>query len=271
MKLYASTRYPYHRGFTLLELLIAMTIGMILTLVVSLLFVGSRRTYATTDDASRVQENMRYTHQLLNRMVHLAGYKSSPNSKTEEIFNAANPVLLATDGGADAPDALTVSFQGNSDGTTIAADGSIIDCLGASVAAGVTAINTFTIANSVTTGVPGLHCAVGSPPGTAVEIVPNVANMQILYGVDDNSDLVADKYVAADAGIAFDNVRSIRFAFLFVSPTASALLTDSQKLDKFGTATARTYDLNGVSVGPFDDRFTRRAFTMTVSMRNRTP
>lgn len=269
MNLYASTRYPYHRGFTLLELLIAMTIGMILTLVVSLLFVGSRRTYATTDDASRVQENMRYTYQLLNRMVHLAGYKSSPNSKTEEIFNAANPVLRATEGGGTAPDAITVSFQGNSNGTTIAADGSIIDCLGASVPAGVTAVNTFTIASGAN-GAPALFCAVGSPPGTAVEIVPNVANMQILYGVDDNADLVADRYVPA-TGVTLDNVRSIRFAFLFVSPTASALLTDSQKLDKSGTASARTYDLNGVSVGPFNDRFTRRAFTMTVSMRNRTP
>jgi len=266
MKPCTRARSSRHDGFTLLELLIAMTIGMILTLVVSLLFVGSRRTYATTDDASRVQENMRYTHQLLNRMVHLAGYKSSPNTKTEEIFNAANPVLRATEGGGTAPDALTVSFQGNSNGTTIAADGSIIDCLGTSVPAGVTAINTFTIAN----GAPALFCAVGNPAGTPVEIVPNVANMQILYGVDDNADLVADRYVPA-TGVALDNGRSIRFAFLFVSPTASALLSDSQKLDKFGAATARTYDLNGVSVGPFNDKFTRRAFTMTVSMRNRTP
>jgi len=266
----APARYPRDRGFTLVEVLIALTIGMVLTLVVSLLFVGSRRTYATTDDASRVQENIRYTYQLLNRMVHLSGYKSSPNSKTEEIFHAGNPVLRATDGGGVAPDSFSVSFQGNNDGTGIAADGSILDCLGNPVAAGITAINTFTIANHPTTGVPGLYCAVGNPAGTPVEIVPNVANMQILYGVDNDADLVADRYDAA-GGIALDNVRSIRFAFLFVSPTASALLADNQKMDKSGAKSDRTYDLNGVSVGPFTDRFSRRAFTMTVSMRNRTP
>ena len=267
----APARYPRHHGFTLVELLIAMTIGMVLTLVVSLLFVGSRRTYATTDDASRVQENIRYTYQLLNRMVHLAGYKSSPNSKTEEIFTAANPVLQATDGGGTAPDSFTVSFQGNSNGTEAVADGSIADCLGNPIAAGITAINTFTIANHPTTGVPGLYCAVGaSPTLPGVEIVPNVANMQILYGVDNDSDLVADRYVVS-GGIALENVRSIRFAFLFVSPTASALLADNQKMDKSGGLTTRTYDLNGVTVGPFTDRFSRRTFTMTVSMRNRTP
>lgn len=269
MKHYTSARYPRHDGFTLLELLIALTIGMILTLVVSLLLVNSRRTYATTDDASRVQENMRYTYQLLNRMVHLAGYKSSPNSKTEEIFGVGNPVLSATDGGGTAPDTFAVSFQGNNNGTAAAADGSIVDCLGASVPAGVTAVNTFTIATGAN-GAPALFCAVGNPAGAPVEIVPNVANMQILYGVDDDGNLVANRYVPGTA-IVLDNVRSIRFAFLFVSPTASGLLSDNQKLDSSGVATPRTYDLNGVSVGPFNDHFTRRAFTMTVSMRNRTP
>jgi hypothetical protein len=61
-------------------------------------------------------------------------------------------------------------------------------------------------------------------------------------------------------------VRSIRFAFLFVSPTQSAALADDKRAKD-----AKGYVLNDVTVGPFPDRLIRRAFTMTVSMRNRTP
>lgn len=247
-----------HDGFTLIEVLIALAIGMALTLVVSLLFINSRRTYATTDDVSRMQENMRYTYQLLNRMVHLAGYKTSPNAKTDDIFNGANPVLGGTDGGGLVSDRFTVRFQGSSDGNSGAADGTVVDCLGNAVPGGLTAANEFTIAAG-TNGATALFCSVnGAAP---VEVVPNVANMQILYGVDDDEDLVANRYVPL-TGAALDTVRSIRFAFLFVSPTQSALLADA----------TRTYDLNGVNFGPFPaDHFLRRAVTMTISMRNRTP
>src|ERR1043165_7328718 len=51
-----------NQGFTLLELMIAMAIGLLLTLIIGTLFVQSRRTYLTTDDVSRMQENMRFAY-----------------------------------------------------------------------------------------------------------------------------------------------------------------------------------------------------------------
>ncbi|MGZ5145108.1 MAG: PilW family protein, partial [Burkholderiales bacterium] len=57
------------RGFTLIELMVAMTIGLMLTLVVANLFLGSRATFQTTDETSRMQENIRYAYQLLTRSI----------------------------------------------------------------------------------------------------------------------------------------------------------------------------------------------------------
>jgi type IV pilus assembly protein PilW len=276
MKPYTFARESRHRGFTLIEVMIALTIGMALTLVVSMLFINSRRTYATTDDVSRMQENIRYTYQLLTRMVHFAGHKSSPNAKTEAVFGVGNEVLTTIDTGGTASDTVTIRFEGSSNGTAGVADGTVVDCLGNPIAGGVTAVNTFSIGVIAPNTVPGLLCAVGG--GAPVEVVPNVSNMQILYGVDDDVNLVADRYVAGGAAVnGFENplvqpkVRSIRFAFLFTSPTASALLSGQKTLDKSGNSIDRVFDLNGVSVGPFDDHFLRRAVTMTISMRNRTP
>ena len=71
------------RGFTLVEIMVSLTIGLLLTVAIASLFVNSRRTYATTEDLSRMQENIRYTYQELTRAMHLAGYKSSPNVSSE--------------------------------------------------------------------------------------------------------------------------------------------------------------------------------------------
>ena len=77
---------------------------------------------------------MRFTQQLLTRTIRYAGYKTSPNSITADIFTPANPALFAVDGANNASDTLTVRFEGSGP-TAGTADGSVIDCLGNAVAA----------------------------------------------------------------------------------------------------------------------------------------
>lgn len=258
-------RRSREQGFTLVELMVALTIGLVLTIVVAQLFLGSRRTYATTDDVSRMQENIRYTYQLLTRTIHLAGYKSSANTRVEDVFAAGTPVLAGVEGTGIISDSFTVRYQGNSNGPGAAADGSIVDCLGQPVAAGVMAANTFSIAVG-RNGANALFCSVDGVNN--VEVVPDVENMQILYGVDNDSNLVVDSYVrTTDAGFNANNVRSVRVALLFRTPNPGVS----------PTTVTRTYDLNGppaaggATLGPFNDTRIRRDLTMTVNMRNRTP
>jgi type IV pilus assembly protein PilW len=253
-RIMARSRRTESRGVTLIELMIAVTISLLLVVVIAQLFLGSRQTFATTDDVSRMQDNIRYTQQLLTRTIHLAGYKSQANSVTANVFKAL-PALGAVEGvAASDPDELTIRYQGS--GTGAAADGTVVDCLGGRVDAGVIVTNTFKIAKGAD-GRMALFC-------NDVEIVADVANMQIMFGEDTDGDLVANRYVKAgtviDAG-TLNNVVSVRVNLLFETPTETSKTV----------ADAQTYDLGTVVLPAIADRRIRRVVSTTINLRNRTP
>jgi len=245
------------RGFTLIELMVAVTIGLLLTLVVANLFLSSRATYQTTDEMSRMQENIRYAYQLLTRSVHLSGFRSSPNTFANTIFGAGNQALTGTDGGGTTSDTFTVRYQGSGAGTGVAPDGSVVDCQGREVDAGVTTRATFSIAVG-SNGGNALFCDNGTG---ALEVIPDVDNMQVLYGEDTNGDMVADRYVAAGSVANFDNVVTVRAALLFRTTNISAAAVRD----------TGTYNLNGTVIPAFNDTRIRRAVVLNLNLRNRTP
>jgi len=63
-----------HGGMTLIELMIAMLIGTILVSGAITIFVQSRANYRTTDAVARLQENARYTLDLVEPDIRLAGF-----------------------------------------------------------------------------------------------------------------------------------------------------------------------------------------------------
>lgn len=68
------------QGFGLVELMVAMVIGLILMAGVTEIFISSKRTYATTNELSRLQENARYAAHMLTQDLRVAGYSGcSPN------------------------------------------------------------------------------------------------------------------------------------------------------------------------------------------------
>ena len=246
------------RAFSLIELLVAMAIGLLLTLLVANLFVGSRNTNTTTDELSRMQENIRFTYQLMTRSVRHAGYHSDPSTDPALTFGGANLALTGTNGTGLLPDTLTVSFQGAGAG-----DASVVDCLGRSFDQNVTVVNTFTIAPGAN-GSPALFCtSTGGLPTVTAEVVPDVENMQILYGEDTDAglsqDWIPNKFVPISQVANPNNVLAVRIALLF-STNAPSTRTD------FDTA---TYDLNGVVLGPFNDKQIRRLVVWNINVRNR--
>ncbi|NIB40244.1 prepilin-type N-terminal cleavage/methylation domain-containing protein [Pseudomaricurvus alkylphenolicus] len=61
-------------GFTLVELLVAMTLGLLMAGGVIALFVESGNNYSQDDEMSRIQENGRFAMQLLSREMAMAGF-----------------------------------------------------------------------------------------------------------------------------------------------------------------------------------------------------
>jgi type IV pilus assembly protein PilW len=100
-----------------------------------------------------------------------------------------------------------------------------------------------------------------SPP---VELVPDVENMQVLYGVDTTGAKAAAEYVTADkvatTGITqdFNSVIDVRIALLLVGAPGTGV----------PAATAANYSLLGTTVtAPIDSRL-RSVFTATFTLRN---
>lgn len=76
------------RGLTLVELMIAMTLGLLLTLGVSNIFLSSHQAFRTSENLAGVQENSRIAFELLSREVREAG--SNPCGALV-IVDALNP------------------------------------------------------------------------------------------------------------------------------------------------------------------------------------
>jgi len=110
----------------------------------------------------------------------------------------------------------------------------------------------------------GLQNVGGAVSLMTQEIVSNIENMQLLYGVDATGDLNAERYVRADqvldvAGATWSNVVSVRLGLLAQTPSPIAMNNDSG-----------TYNLAGTSFGPdAADRRQRYAYNTTVKIRNR--
>jgi type IV pilus assembly protein PilW len=104
-----------------------------------------------------------------------------------------------------------------------------------------------------------LNGANGPATFTDEELVPDVENMQVLYGVDTTGALSATEYVTADAVTDFGSVVSVQVALLAASPpqTGQAL-----------TPVPQVYNLLGTQItAPVDSR-KRRVFTVTIALRN---
>lgn len=65
---------PKSQGFTLIELMVAITLGLIILAVLSQVYVSSKKTYRVQEALSRLQENGRYAVDFLGRDIRMAGY-----------------------------------------------------------------------------------------------------------------------------------------------------------------------------------------------------
>lgn len=112
-------------------------------------------------------------------------------------------------------------------------------------------------------GNPGLYRT--SSNGGTEELVENVEDMDVLYGLDTNdpADGIADTYVKADAVTDWSQVVAVRIALLVVGPDTAI------------TAGTQTYALRDTSGDGIPDAQTapdsrlRQVFTTTIALRNR--
>ena len=86
-------------GFSLMELMIAITIGFIVVAGVGYLYLGSRQTFNAQDSLSAIQENSRFALDTMSRDIRMAGYMGCGNlgvySSTNALGNISSSPTIA--------------------------------------------------------------------------------------------------------------------------------------------------------------------------------
>ena len=192
------------RGFSLVELMVAMAIGLILLLALSYFFLGSRQSSLVHDDSSRMQENARNALDLMGRSIRQAGYTDRFDRTQKTVF----VVMSGVDNGATVPDAITVRYEGQVGGES--------DCAGTARAEGGLVTFAFAVNGSLQ-----LTCDNGS--GAPVVIADNVENMQITYGLDTlRNGKVALPYIDQPSATQFPQVAVVKVVLTMRGANANA-------------------------------------------------
>ncbi len=200
-------------GMTLVELLVAMVVGLLIVLAATSALLAARRGFTTVDSASQLRDNARFATSLIQRLSVQAGYRDVSNVATKRsatVGSGANPLpyvfgfdnALASktslDNGSPRPsgsfgDVLVLRFQptetfpgsGKADSGMIDCGGQPADTLASNRDDARTSVFFVDMSND---GEPTLKCYrsdTGSPPfDSAVTLIRGVENFQVLYGVD---------------------------------------------------------------------------------------
>lgn len=322
------------RGLSLIELMIAMTLGILIVAGMGTLFMQNKNSYRQDEQIARMQEDARFALNEIVDDIELAGFWSNlhdPATITVDadlvvtqdcgdgtanwIYNLMQPIAafdMPTAGGN--PNAVfecvaNANWQANSDIFLIKrVEGMALEEKATAPAAaaaprvylrtngvigwlhedgdatGEPSFGAGTVENwlylpvlyyvrsyaaTAGDGIPTLcrysmnyaqGVAGGSPSMVEECLAQGVENMQLEYGIDNNSDGVANLYLSnPTAAQLAANLVSVRVHLLLRS------LVEDQNYTN-----AKTYSLGNLDYDPADDGFYRRVHTTTISVRNPT-
>jgi type IV pilus assembly protein PilW len=108
-------------GRSLVEIMIALTIGMVILIAISSLFIGNRQTFRSTDDKTRLDEEGRLALSMMAFHIRMAGYGTMMTS--DEKYTSETP-------GPTYNQSLAATYTNYSDRKTGTAVNAIRGCAG---------------------------------------------------------------------------------------------------------------------------------------------
>lgn len=209
-------RRPHARGRSLLELMVALIIGMIILGAVLLTSISGNSSSKRQDGVATLNEDAQVAANLLGGHLRIAGYSrivGIPSPTTNAPFrNYEGPGVRGCDGGVDddsvgmngmvcsggnGPDALMVAYEGDAFNTfpTAGAPANPTDCLGQALtlpdtpqtpSEGAVGTNYWLVENIFYVNDDNeLVCSGNGDPGREQPLIGNVVDMQVTYGVAD--------------------------------------------------------------------------------------
>ncbi|MBT9550002.1 MAG: PilW family protein [Hydrogenophaga sp.] len=309
-KLPPSRRSGAHaqRGLSLVELMVAMTIGLFLMGAVGVIYVNTSTTSRSSTLESQMNEDAALALELLQQQIRLAGF-SNVDGTGARLFpgravrgcdggftdNAAGTAFeaLACDATGTGPDAIAVRYEAsllNSQSVTAAGVQSPGNCVHEGIAAWdasaegaasatplALADNRYYIADD-TDGTPSLFCQgrTGSGFGTATALIPNIEDFQVQYAVTalPTAGNPIPHQVAGYVGADHASLGATATNWSRVAALRICLLARTARPVPTGDNSINDLgsyiDCDGAEQTA-TDRFLRRAYVTTIQLRNMRP
>ncbi|HXP65030.1 MAG TPA: PilW family protein [Steroidobacteraceae bacterium] len=209
--------YAWQRGFTLLEILIALTIGIFLLGALLTIVQTNRTVFGNQNKLSQLQDGERMALTMMSDVIQSAGYFPDPTVNTQSSALTAIPpfgsgqAIVGISSATPQGDQIYVRYM-------TAGGDNILNCSGRSNPIGAPNnlfVNSFQILNGQ------LVCTMN---GIQYNLVAGVTNLSLLYGVKANVAAAAndvDTYMNATqvtaAGL-WSNVITVMVQLTFTNP-----------------------------------------------------
>ena len=227
-------------GFTLVEMLVAVTIGLVVLFGMTATFVNLKNTFKSQDKLAQLQDNERLALTFLTNSINEAGYYPDPkNSSPVNVPATAAPATTPVSPGGTMP--AGIGIYGTADGSTTTSPESLqtayasmntdglLSCLGTSY----TGAGTHTVRNIyyVDPTTSSLMCRVlldgagtdtMTNSGTPQALVTGISKMQVYYGLAPAGGSQVTTYVPPASVTAWNTVKAVRITLTFTNPFGGA-------------------------------------------------
>jgi type II secretory pathway pseudopilin PulG len=267
------------QGFTLVELMVGLFLGIAIAGIAITYMVSSSASFSINSNESLIQENARFALSILNTSLKRAKADSAQKLRSTEIpslflqekcQNAAGNASRCTSqgSGSNNSDQVAIAYH-LSQGTT---------CSGRDISTFFDPDTTdqiveiFSIASD-TNQINNLYCQsavltyAGNfvTHGARVPLVSGIDMMKFLFSVDTDQNFIGDQYMNIDQvinGNWTNNIRSIKVGLVISSGFASDTDANTE------AAHDRTYSLFGVSSNTINDGRLRQIFSNSIHLPN---
>ncbi|TFW09608.1 prepilin-type N-terminal cleavage/methylation domain-containing protein [Oxalobacteraceae bacterium OM1] len=220
------------RGVTLVELMVALAIGVLITVFAMAWLVAVKSGYVAQGEAARIDDTGRTALANIARSLRQAGFEDwgatrapvsqlAPAPPSVVGFEGGTlkastswPDVPKTTGAVNGSDILAIRFGGagageNGDGTMLNCAGFAVPAVGSQAASeALTGWSIYYVAQNEA-GQPELYCKYRGDHGwNAVALAEGVESFQVLYGVDMDGDGIVNRYVNATELARLDAVAS---------------------------------------------------------------
>ncbi len=214
---------PTQQGISLVELMIALTLGAIISTGIFTIYLQSQQSYKIQTALAKLQDTGRIARYFFESGLQKAGFTTHKqqqllllnppfplDNKVTPAF--ANKQIIAPIIKNTANTGFRVRYQGLNDGT-------IVNCLGNHVAANTTWIDSFEVDKINKT----LRC-------NNTTLLTDISDIHLRYGVDSNNDTAVEHFVSHNNITDWTQIVAIRISFVVQSQQNNITTESKQKM-----------------------------------------